>query len=92
MATMEDITEEDSNYCEYQTQPSGAWHASLYSSSVVRRLINTQFREFLDGVRKADCEADLKRRLKAGPPIWVQDKHALPIPLREVVKLLGICP
>lgn len=80
MATMEDITEEDGNYCEYQTQPSGDWHPSMYCSSVVRRLILTQFGEFLEGVRKADCEADLKRRLKKGPPIWVEDKHALPIP------------
>ena len=27
-----------------------------------------------------DCEADLKRRLAKGPPIWVEDKHGLPIP------------
>ena len=80
MATMEDITEEDKNYCEYQTMPSGRWHKSLYSSGVVRRLILTQFSEFLAGVQKADCEADLKRRLAKGPPVWVEDKHALPIP------------
>lgn len=80
MATMEDITLEDKNYCEYQTMPSGKWQPSLYSATVVRRLICTQFGEYISGVRKADCEADLKRRLNKGPPIWVEDKHALPIP------------
>ena len=80
MATMEDITEEDQNYVEYQTMPSGRWHPSLYAADVVRRLICTQFKEYVSGVRKADCEADLKRRLAKGPPIWVEDKHALPVP------------
>ena len=80
LATMDDITEEDGNYCEYQTAPSGRWHPALYSASVVRRFILNQFSEYLSGVRKADCEADLKRRLAKGPPIWVEDKHGLPIP------------
>ena len=80
MATMEDITDEDKNYCEYQTAPSGTWRPALYSADVVRRLICTQFADYISGVRKADCEADLKRRLNKGPPIWVEDKHALPVP------------
>jgi len=79
MATMDDITEEDNNFCEYQTAPSGRWHPSLYSADVVRRLISTQFGEYVSGVRKADCAADLKRRLASGPPIWIADKHALPV-------------
>ena len=80
MATMEDITDDDKNYCEYQTAPSGKWHKSKYSASTVRRLITHQFPEYVSGVRKADCAADLKRRLAKGPPIYVEDKHALPIP------------
>ena len=80
MATMEDITTEDKNYCEYQTMPSGRWHPSLYSTDVLLRLIKTQFPDYMSGVRKADCEADLKRRLDKGPPVWVEDKHALPCP------------
>lgn len=80
MATMEDITEEDGNFCEYQTAPSMSWHAAKFSADVVRRLIYTQFEEYMANVRKADCEADLKRRLAKGPPVWVEDKHALPLP------------
>ena len=80
MATMEDITIDDKNYCEYQTAPSGRWHKSKYAAGTVRRLITHQFPEYVEGVRKADCAADLKRRLAAGPPIYVSDKHALPVP------------
>ena len=79
MVTMEDITDEDRNYCEYQTAPSLTWHPAHFSGEVVRRLIYTQFDDYMANVRKADCEADLKRRLAKGPPVWVEDKHGLPL-------------
>lgn len=80
MCTMEDITEEEGNYCEYQTAPSMRWHPAKYSGDIVRRLICKQFSEYIVGVQKADCQADLRRRIGKGPPVWVEDKHALPIP------------
>ena len=93
LATMDDITADDANYCEYQTMPSGTWHAAKYCSAVVQRFIRTQFPEYVSGVRKADCEADLKRRLGKGPPIWVEDKHvsrlhsrSLPRPSRPTLQ------
>ena len=46
----------------------------------MKKLIATQFNDYVSGVRKADCAADLKRRLDKGPPIWLSDKHALPMP------------
>lgn len=80
MCTMEDITLENANYCEYQTAPSMAWHPSKFAADIVKRLITHQFAEYIAGVQKADCQADLRRRIAKGPPIWVEDKHALPIP------------
>ena len=80
MATLEDITADDDNYVEYQTAPSGKWHPAMYCESVVRRLLARQFDEYVKGVRSADCEADLKRRIGAGPPVYLSDKHALPLP------------
>ena len=71
---------EDENYVEYQTAPSGAWHAAKYAEETVCRFIRVQFDEYVAGVRKADCEADLRRRIGKGPPIWLADKHALPVP------------
>lgn len=47
---------------------------------MVRSLLRTQFRDYVEAVRKADCAADLKRRIGSGPPIWVADKHAMPLP------------
>ena len=42
---------QESNYAEYRTEPSGRWHPSLYCSSVLQRLIQTQFSEYVSGVR-----------------------------------------
>ena len=100
--------------------PSNRWHPCKYSTDVVRRFLRTQFDEYAAGVRKADCHAELRRRLGKGPPvcpptiltltltltltrtltltltvtptltltlwlyllcqIWLEDKHALPVP------------
>mmetsp|Transcript_19821 Transcript_19821/g.65543 ORF Transcript_19821/g.65543 Transcript_19821/m.65543 type:complete len:175 (+) Transcript_19821:94-618(+) len=80
LCSMEDITEEDANYVEFRTAPSETWHPCHFSSDVVRSLLRTQFRDYVEAVRKADCAADLKRRIGSGPPIWVADKHAMPLP------------
>ncbi|KAI9916692.1 hypothetical protein PsorP6_017044 [Peronosclerospora sorghi] len=80
MATMDEITEEEGNYCEFQSYPSGSWHASLYCSDVVEQLLATQFHVFMKKVQEADCKAELRRLVAKGPPIWLEDKHALPLP------------
>ena len=80
MATMDDITEEDGNYCEFQTFPSGSWHAALFCSDVVEQLLATQFHTFMKKVQETDCKAELRRLVAKGPPIWLEDKHALPLP------------
>lgn len=80
MATMEDITEEEGNYCEYQTSPSGAWHPAQFAAEVVQQLLDTQFHTFMKKVQEADCKAELRRLVAKGPPVWLEDKHALPVP------------
>merc|ERR1719162_2283149 len=80
-ATMEDITEEDGNYVEYQLYPSMLWYPCMYEKSVVENLLKTQFGTFLERVKTTDCQAELRRLLKNGPPIYISDKHALPIPI-----------
>uniref|UniRef100_K3WX72 Uncharacterized protein n=1 Tax=Globisporangium ultimum (strain ATCC 200006 / CBS 805.95 / DAOM BR144) TaxID=431595 RepID=K3WX72_GLOUD len=89
LATMEDITEEDSNYCEYQTAPSGAWHPALFASDVVQQLLDTQFHQYMKAVQQPDCKAELRRLVNKGPPIYVEDKHALALPEGDthVIKL-----
>ena len=82
-ATMEDITEEDGNYVEYQTAPSMLWHPSQYERSTVENLLNTQFHDYVEKVRTTDCQATLRRLLEKGPPVYLEDKHALPLPENE---------
>jgi hypothetical protein len=45
---MEDITEEDKNYVEYQTFPSLKWHPAMYEQSVVDQLMQSMFHTFVD--------------------------------------------
>jgi hypothetical protein len=80
LATMEDITEEDGNYVEYQTSPSKLWHPCHYERSVVENLLKTQFHDYVEKVRTTDCQAELRRLLSSGPPIYISDKHAMPLP------------
>lgn len=77
LATMEDITIE--NYCEYQTAPSGKWYPALFAAEVVQQLVDTQFHSYLKKVQQPDCKAELRRLVTKGPPIWVEDKHAMPL-------------
>lgn len=40
-------------------------------------------------MKTTDCQAELRRLLDAGPPIYISDKHAMPIPEGDthIVKL-----
>ncbi|KAL7577598.1 hypothetical protein ACA910_015121 [Epithemia clementina (nom. ined.)] len=79
LCTMEEITLEDGNYVEYQCYPSLKWKPCLYEKSIVEKLLSEQFTTFVERVKKTDCQAELRRLLAAGPPIWLEDKHALPL-------------
>lgn len=81
LCTWDDITEEE--YCEYQTAPSMDWHPCLYSAEVVEQLLASQFQNYVDNVQKSDCAKELTRLLTSGPPIWLHDKQALPLPEGE---------
>jgi hypothetical protein len=65
---------------EYQTAPSMQWNPCMYEQSVVVELVDTQFTAFVDRVKTTDCQAELRRLLDAGPPIYISDKHAMPLP------------
>jgi len=79
LCTMEDITEEDGNYVEYQCYPSMEWKPAQFELSVVQQLLDSQFETYLDRVKKTNCQAELRRLLAAGPPIYLSDKHGLPL-------------
>jgi hypothetical protein len=65
------------------------WSPAMYEQSVIVQLVETQFHYFVERVKTTDCQAELRRLLSAGPPIWVVDKHAMPLPEGDthIVKL-----
>lgn len=79
LCTMEDITEEDKNYVEYCVYPSMKWKPAQFEQSVVEHLLNSQFQQYIDRVKKTDCQAELRRLLAKGPPIYVSDEHGFPL-------------
>jgi len=45
----------------------------------VEQLLATQFHDFVNRVKTTDCQAELKRLLGTGPPVWISDKHGFPL-------------
>jgi hypothetical protein len=81
LVTMEDITAE--NYVEYQCYPSLAWRPAKMEQSVIEELQRTQFHSYIERVKKTDCQAELKRLLASGPPIFIADHLGLPLGDKE---------
>jgi len=77
LCTMEDVTEE--SYVEYQSFPSMKWKPAQFEMCVVQKLLDEQFPKYVETVRKSDCQAELRRLLASGPPIYISDKHAFPL-------------
>ena len=80
MLTWDDIDEEE--YVEYRTAPSGRWHVSKYGASAVRQLLKTNWDNYMSNVEKAskDCAAAVRRLVTKGPPLYLHDPTALPVP------------
>jgi hypothetical protein len=55
------------------------WKPAMYERSVVEHLLATQFDKFVERVKTTDCQAELRRLLADGPPVYLSDKHALPL-------------
>ena len=51
--------------------------------------METQFDQYIERVKKTDCQAELRRLLEKGPPIYISDGHGLALDDDEeyVVKL-----
>jgi hypothetical protein len=77
LVTYEDITKE--NYVEYQVYPSMKWKPALFEQCVVEQMLNDMFQQYIDRVKKTDCQAELRRLLAKGPPVYISDDHGLPL-------------
>ena len=64
------------------------WRPANFEVSVVQQLLDDQFESYVERVKKTDCQAELRRLLEKGPPIYIFDKNGLPLEDDEyVVKL-----
>jgi hypothetical protein len=64
---------------EYQSYPSLQWHPCLFEQSVVLQLQQTQYTNYLEKVKSTTCQAELRRLLQSGPPIYVSDPMGFPM-------------
>jgi hypothetical protein len=64
---------------EFQGYPSLQWKPALFEQSVVEQLLSTQFQQFVTHVKTADCQAELRRLLAKGPPIYIEDANGFPL-------------
>ena len=80
LVTFEAIDE--SNYVEFRTAPSGRWFPAKMSQEIVEHLLETQFDKYLKDVEAAakDCAAAVRRLVAKGPPQFVNEPNALPVP------------
>jgi hypothetical protein len=62
---------------EYESYPSRVWQPCLYERVIVEKLLAEQFTTFVERVKTTDCQAELRRLLATGPPVYLTDKHAL---------------
>ena len=87
LITFDDIDE--TNYCEYQTEPSMLWYPALACSDAIEHLRQTQFKRYMERVQATDCAAEMKRLMTKGPPIYFEESNVAPLPDGEtrIVKL-----
>jgi hypothetical protein len=78
LVSMDDITEE--NYVEYQIHPTYEWKSALLSQPIIEHLLQTQFNTYMERIQASDCQAELKRLIEQGPPIYISDPYGLPLP------------
>lgn len=55
------------------------WKPSLFEQEVIQKLLEEQFHQYVDRVKQTDCQAELRRLLDKGPPIYISDGTALPL-------------
>jgi hypothetical protein len=55
------------------------WQPAQFELCVIQQLLETQFEQYITRVKQPTCQAELRRLLQAGPPIYISDKVALPL-------------
>ncbi len=78
LCTLEKI--DDTCYVEYQSTPSLKWSISLFGEEAIRELLHSQYSNYINSLQETDCLLEFTRLIEIGPPIWISDRHGLPLP------------
>eukprot|EP00042_Codosiga_hollandica_P020969 m.70479 g.70479 ORF g.70479 m.70479 type:complete len:149 (-) comp50141_c0_seq1:124-570(-) len=70
---------EAGNYVEYNTSDASPWLPSKYCSVCLQMLMDSKFESYVSAVAKSTCEAELRRLMLKGPPVWIDDPIGLPV-------------
>jgi hypothetical protein len=64
---------------EYQSYPSGRWKPALFEMAVIEQMKQQQYYHYMNRAKTTDCQAELRRLLATGPPIYLSDPIGLPL-------------
>lgn len=67
----DDITPE--TFVTYQQDTNQEWKPFAYCKECLLLLMESQWNTYIDGLKKADCEATLKKLIERGPPDHFRD-------------------
>jgi hypothetical protein len=89
MICCEPLTPE--NYVEYlpfpcEEFPTPEWGSCSYCETCLQYVLDTKFKIYDDRWKVADCEAEFRRLLESGPPVYMHDEKAFPSPGNTAVQ------
>jgi hypothetical protein len=73
----EDLTAD--NYVEYRVGPTAPWLPAKFCQECLQTVLDTKFEAYMTGVASSTCEAELRRYMLKGPPIYIEDPTGFPV-------------
>jgi hypothetical protein len=82
---------DDTNYVEFRVSETAAWTPAKYCGDCIQTLLDSKFEAYMTGVAKSTCEAELRRYMVKGPPLYLEDPLGLPCAEGESAYELWYC-
>jgi hypothetical protein len=69
----------DDTYAEYRVSAASPWLPAKFCTDCIQTVLDTKFDAYINGVANSTCEAELKRYMIKGPPIYIEDPTGFPV-------------
>ena len=73
----EEVTAE--NYVEFRVRQDAPWQPAKFCQDCTQMLLDSKFEAYISGVEKSTCEAELRRYMIKGPPVFIEDPTGFPV-------------